>query len=241
MKKLLFIGLLIILFGASTLYIYGRPMWVPVYQKIVGKRTISDVVAQYGEESKSRLIPYFNEAGIQYPPRRITLLAIKSEKTLELWAEDNTHKKLIKSYPIKAASGILGPKLREGDKQVPEGIYTLEYLNPNSAYHLSMKLNYPNEFDLKHAKLEGRNEPGTNIFIHGKALSIGCLAMGDVAIEELFILVADIGKTNVEVAIAPDDPRKVDIMPYAKDEKAWVNTLYADLTDYFKNYRLDSK
>ena len=56
-----------------------------------------------------------------------------------------------------------------------------------------MKLDYPNAFDRLHANAEGRTQPGSNIFIHGKAASIGCLAMGDAAIEELFLLVSDIG------------------------------------------------
>ena len=76
-----------------------------------------------------------------------------------------------------------------------------------------MKLNYPNEFDLAHAKIEGRTKPGSNIFIHGKAVSIGCLAMGDKTIEELFILANDVGINNITVVISPLDPR-VNILKY---------------------------
>ena len=165
-----------------------RPVWVPMYQKVAGKQTVNDVIEAYQAPAQERLEPYFQRAGIAYPPRSLTLLAIKDSDQLELWASDGDAKTYIRSYPILAASGIAGPKLREGDKQVPEGIYQLEYLNPNSAFHLSMKLNYPNAFDLKYAAEEGRTEPGTNIFIHGKAVSIGCLAMGDEVIEELFVL-----------------------------------------------------
>ncbi|NJN46820.1 MAG: L,D-transpeptidase family protein [Candidatus Competibacteraceae bacterium] len=92
----------------------------------------------------------------------------------------------IKHYPVLAASGTLGPKLCEGDRQVPEGIYRIKSLNPNSAYHLSLELDYPNAFDLRQAERDGRNNPGSAICIHGKAVSVGCLAMGDTAIEELY-------------------------------------------------------
>lgn len=221
------------LVGAVCVYLFMRPIWVPIYQKVLGKQTVSDVVTEYGRESNNRLIPYFKKAGIQYPPSQVTLLAIKDTKQLELWSTSEGKQVYIRSYPILAASGVLGPKLKEGDKQVPEGIYSLEYLNPNSAFHLSMKLNYPNEFDLKHAQKEGRTEPGTNIFIHGKAVSIGCLAMGDDVIEELFILTSLIGKNYVTVAIAPSDPRKRDILELASGKPKWVMELYIDLSNFF--------
>ena len=69
-------------------------------------------------------------------------------------------------YPILAASGVLGPKLREGDKQVPEGIYGAEALNPNSKFHLSIRLNYPNTFDRRMAQSDGRTQLGGDIMIH---------------------------------------------------------------------------
>lgn len=118
--------------------------------------------------------------------------------------------------------------------QVPEGIYRIEYLNPNSSYHLSMKLNYPNDFDLTHAKAEGRSEPGTNIFIHGKAVSIGCLAMGDEVAEELFVLASDIGHRNIAVAMATRDPRKNKLSPIP--ELPWTEELYQNLTTYFASF-----
>ena len=118
---------------------------------------------------------------------------------------------------------------------MPEGIYQLAYLNPNSSYHLSLKVNYPNAFDQKYAAIEGRDTPGTNIFIHGKAVSIGCLAIGDSAIEELFVLAAKTGISNVAVAIAPTDPRIANLENTT--EKAWVDVLYNDLTHFFKSYQ----
>jgi len=240
MRIFIIVGLFIVIgatWGATN---FARPYWVPFYQKLIGKDSVADISEKYGKTVQERLKPFFEKASISYPPDSITLLAIKDQKLLELWAHQNGKSAFIRSYPIKAASGDLGPKLREGDRQVPEGIYRLEYLNPNSLYHLSMKLNYPNEFDLKYAKIEGRAAPGTNIFIHGKAVSIGCLAMGNSAIEELFELTASIGLTNVDVAIAPSDPRAGDIIQLAVDQPDWVSELYKNITRYFSGYILTS-
>ncbi|VAW84453.1 Glutamate synthase [NADPH] large chain [hydrothermal vent metagenome] len=218
-------------------YLYGRAFWVPVYQKVVGKETVSSVIEKYGENAENRLKPYFDNVGISYPPKEVKLLAIKDEKKLELWASSKDGFKKIKNYPVRAASGIAGPKLMEGDKQVPEGIYKIMGLNPNSSYHLSMKLNYPNEFDLYHANNEGRSNPGTNIFIHGKEVSIGCLAIGDSAIEELFTLVYKVGTKNTEVVISPSDPRKAPLFQTVGDEKPWIAKLYKSITTEFIKYR----
>jgi murein L,D-transpeptidase YafK len=123
--------------------------------------------------------------------------------------------------------------LRQGDKQVPEGIYRIDGLNPNSHYHLSMKINYPNEFDLFHAWQEGRTKPGSDIFIHGSAVSIGCLAMGDEAIEELFVLAAQVGVENIKVVIAPRDPR---LYPLEADANLpeWTTELYSVISREIK-------
>ncbi|MCF6264599.1 MAG: L,D-transpeptidase family protein [Xanthomonadales bacterium] len=218
-------------------YTYGRALWVPAYKKVVGKETVFSVIEKYGENAEKRLKLYFDDADIPYPPKELKLLAIKDEKKLELWASSGNGFEKIKNYQIRAASGTSGPKLVEGDKQVPEGIYKITGLNPNSSYHLSMKLNYPNEFDLYHANNEGRSSPGTNIFIHGKEVSIGCLAVGDRAIEELFTLVHKVGIKNTEVIISPSDPRKAPLSPPTGNEQPWVPELYKSITTAFLKYR----
>jgi hypothetical protein len=109
----------------------------------------------------------------------------------------------------------------------PEGIYRIEALNPNSHYHLSMKINYPNEFDLVHAWQEGRTDPGSDIFIHGRAASIGCLAMGDKVIEELFVLTAHVGAEKVKVIIAPYDPRISPLETDSEELPEWTPELYS--------------
>ena len=127
---------------------------------------------------------------------------------LEVWGRLKSGElELIKRYPFTGFSGGPGPKLREGDGQIPEGIYAIEYLNPNSQFHLSMKLNYPNAFDKAKGKADGRDRLGFDIFIHGGSATIGCIPIGDAGIEELFLMVSEVGKLNVTAVISPYDMR----------------------------------
>lgn len=236
-KCLLSATLLLCLFMIIGFF-FAREFWVPVKQKLSGKKTTNDIVHLYGERARDGLTPLFKQNNITYPPLQITFLALKKEQRLELWAKNRENKNIfIRSYAIKKLSGKAGPKLREGDYQVPEGLYKIVGLNPNSAYHLSMKLNYPNAFDLAHAKTEGRTQPGSNIFIHGKAVSIGCLAMGDKTIEALFILAKDVGIENISVVIAPNDPRTKKLKYNEKEQPKWTKDLYENINIEFLKYR----
>lgn len=170
--------------------------------------TVASRLRQYGPTARARLRPLFEAANVDYPPPRMTWLALKDERRLEIHASDRSGMmRLVTSYPILAASGKPGPKLREGDEQVPEGFYRIELLNPNSLFHLSLRVNYPNAFDLEHAAADGRTEPGTDIMIHGSNASVGCLAMGDPAAEDFFVLAADAGLETIDLLIAPHDLR----------------------------------
>ncbi len=191
------------------------------------KKTVNEVLADIGADASERLLPWFEQAKVAYPPQRLALLGFKAEKRLEVWAEKEAAWIRIRSYPILAASGVAGPKLREGDYQVPEGIYRLNFLNPNSRFHLSMQINYPNDYDSQRAAQEQRTDLGGDIFIHGKAVSVGCLAMGDEAIEELFVLVATIGLDKVTVILAPQqDMQTVELK---KPVPLWLPELYAEI------------
>lgn len=196
-------------------------------------------MANIGSTNRAKLTGLFKQKNLSYPPKSVALLAIKQSSKLELWDTSTPNPTYITTYDILAKSGINGPKLLEGDYQVPEGIYKLIGLNPNSSYHLSMKVNYPNAFDKKHAKTDGRTKLGGDIFIHGKALSVGCLAMGDVVIEQLFTLVADIGHANTSIIITPSDPRK-NPLP-TNNAKQWVNILYQNITDEFAKFSTKAK
>jgi len=200
----------------------------------MGARTVSDVVRTMGPAARERLQPHFERLRLPYPPRAVTLVALKQERRVELWSEGAASPAFVREYPVLAASGGPGPKLRQGDLQVPEGFYRLLWLNPMSSYHLSMKVDYPNEFDREQARLEGRNNLGGDIFIHGKDVSIGCLALGDAAIEELFVLVNDVGVARVKVLIAPRDLRS---QPAPEGGPRWLPTLYERLARELRRYR----
>lgn len=190
---------------------------------------VLQVVERYDLAVRLRLIEDFKRAKVAYPPARMGLLAFKKEQRMELWGgEMNGPLKLIKTYPFTAFSGELGPKRRQGDRQIPEGIYRIIFLNPESSYHLSMKLNYPNDFDRTMAATERRNQLGGDIFIHGDSYSIGCIALGDRAIEELFVLTAWAGMDNVQVIVSPYDLRQEkEIKPLHK--VPWTKELYTQI------------
>jgi hypothetical protein len=211
---------------------YREPGYLIPHEPMpLGQRTVDDVLYSYAPNALYQLRPYFDKARVAYPPRDLTLIGLKEEKKLEVWARNSGGSfKFIRDYDIQAASGKTGPKLRQGDKQVPEGIYRIVRLNPNSNYHLSMKLDYPNEFDLFHAEREGRFEPGSDIFIHGDSVSAGCLAMGDAAIEELFVLAAHVGAENIKVIIAPHDPRNRPLDPDEPGLPSWTGELYQEIS-----------
>ena len=132
----------------------------------------------------------------------VHLRIFKGDLEVELWMRRGSHYELFATYPICAWSGQLGPKVREGDLQAPEGFYTIgkSQLNPNSHYHRAFNLGYPNALDRAH------NRTGANLMIHGGCGSVGCFAMTDAEIDELWLLVTaalDGGQESVPVHVFP--------------------------------------
>lgn len=183
----------------------------------------------------------FARAGCTYPPDGLAMIALKRERRLEVWALDTKcFPRLVADYPIYGASGTAGPKLTQGDLQVPEGVYYVEYLNPYSKFHLSIKLNYPNEFDRNMAESDGRTSLGGDIFIHGNHVSTGCIAVGDIAIEELYAMVEDMDGDPVKVIIAPYDFRKEKaVIRTASTAPGWLPELYRRIERAMRAYRKD--
>ncbi len=228
MKRIFLI--LILLFPILTLvfWVYRgdsiRPHKMP---DVTTEKTVPDRLQQYGPQARARLKPYFDANQVPYPPARLILAGLKEEKILEVYAAGpNQNLRFIHSYPIFAASGVAGPKLREGDRQVPEGIYPVEWLNPNSDYHLSLRIGYPNQFDREQARLEGRANLGGDIMIHGGSRSAGCLAVGDPVSEDIFVLAADTGITNITIVLSPVDFRKGRSVPSLDKFPRWTESLY---------------
>ena len=201
--------------------------------------SVEQVLARYQAKVESRLRPRFRFAGAQWPPRAITLLALKDSRSLELWVLSGGSWRHIRDYRIKGMSGHLGPKLREGDQQVPEGRYKIEHLNPNSAFHLSIKLDYPNNFDRAMAARDGRRNLGGDIFIHGNDVSRGCLAVGNNSVEELFVLTALVGREQVDVLISSRDFRLHPPGPTVYGLPGWVPQLNREIAREMEKFPLD--
>ncbi len=201
---------------------------MPLRRPGLGGKSVSDRMAEFGDAARTRMQPGFEASGVAYPPASVTFVAVKEERVLQVYAGDRRQVKVLE-YPVLGQSGDLGPKLREGDRQVPEGLYAIEGLNPNSRFYVSLRLNYPNSFDLARAAQEGRDQPGSDIYIHGRTASVGCLAMGDSAIEELFTLVEDVGPDKVRVIITPVDFRKESLADELPKEPPWVGGLYEQI------------
>ena len=139
-------------------------------------------------DAKFDLKALFAERGLTYPPRDIYFRLFKQEQVLEVWVRETPQAEtytLLREYPICAIPGRLGPKTRTNDFQAPEGFYYIEGFNPQSDFHLSLRLNYPNPADriigVEHA-------PGGDIYIHGGCSTVGCFPMTDEAIAEIYWL-----------------------------------------------------
>ncbi|MET0652086.1 MAG: murein L,D-transpeptidase family protein [Hyphomicrobiaceae bacterium] len=138
------------------------------------------------------------------PQAPIFIRVFKEESELELWKQRADGRFYhLKTYPICNWSGELGPKVKQGDRQAPEGFYTVtrEQMNPNSSYHLALNLGYPNAYD------RSLRRTGEFLMIHGKCKSAGCYAMTDALIEEIYAITR-------EAFQGPNDSFQVHAFPF---------------------------
>lgn len=205
--------------------------------KLNWDKAVDHAIIKYGLRTEPELIRFFSNTKVAYPPKDVALLAFKKERHVELWAkDDNQGWRFIHRYPLTAFSGRLGPKLKENDGQIPEGIYRLTTFNPFSSMHLSMMINYPNEFDRIQASKDGRKKLGNNIFLHGKSLSVGCLAIGDRAIDQLFLLARRVGLSHMKVIIAPNDLRVAKPATTNFAQPHWLPDLYKQIASALSQF-----
>lgn len=149
---------------------------------------------------------------------RVAIRAFKDEEVLEVFVKDHakTHFQIFKKYKFTATTGQLGPKFKEGDRQIPEGHYFINRFNPKSKFHLSLGLNYPNEEDKKRAD---KDQPGSDIFIHGSNQTVGCIPIGNEKIRELYLLcdwAKSKGQIHIPVEIYPFEMSKKNINKFSK-------------------------
>ena len=232
--KLIYILLTAILF--LVLYLMKSQI-ISLFFSSKEKQSVESIAKKYGPKVEISLKNAFEKTQIDSTDFEMAILAFKKEQILEVVVRKNKTEnwKLLKMYPFTAFSGKIGPKLKNGDKQIPEGIYQMEYLNPNSKYHLSIKVSYPNAFDKEKAKQDGRTDLGGDIMIHGKNVTIGCIPVGDKNIEEIFILATKTKNKHFPIIIAPHDFRTNKTFPKI-EAISWENELYENISKELTNF-----
>lgn len=174
MRNLMLLLVAALWLGASPADFYAEQTRTPRVRKAL-------------QAHEAELTAALKQRGASPGDLRILFIAYKAEQQLELYIKRGDEKtyRLFSSFPICARAGTLGPKTRQGDGQVPEGVYHIDRFNSYSSFHLSLGLNYPNAEDRVRA---GRLNPGGDIFIHGSCVTIGCMPMTDPVMEKIYLL-----------------------------------------------------
>jgi len=168
------------------------------------QRKHSRVKAAYEEKERS-LQKLLQQKKLDFTDLEIFIRAFKAEQVVEVWGKQRTETKfgLIVTYNFCSSSGTLGPKRKEGDLQIPEGVYYINHFNPQSNFHLSLGINYPNASD---KILSDKKQPGSAIYIHGNCVTVGCIPITDDKIKELYVLAVEAknnGQEKIPVHIFP--------------------------------------
>jgi len=196
---------------------------VPVFnaQKVISSPRSLEVVQRVAP----LLVRDLEAIGMTYGAP-IFIRIFKQERELELWVEKGGAFECFRTYRIAAMSGTLGPKLKEGDGQAPEGFYFVRpsQMNPSSNYHLSFNLGYPNAYDSAH----GRD--GSALMVHGNQVSIGCYAMTDPKIEEIYTL--------ADAALRKGQPFfRVHCFPFRMTDENMMKHADSEWIDFWKNLK----
>lgn len=193
------------------------------------------------EQKDAKLRTEFQKKNMQYPPREVYLRSFKREGIVEVWVLDgySGQYKKFKDYTVCASSGRLGPKQRQGDKQVPEGFYRISEFNPSSTYYLSMKVNYPNSVDRIRSTA---SRLGGDIYIHGDCVTIGCLPLTDHKMMEIYwlsVLAKDGGQGQIPVHIFPYKFDNFNHDAEARSDNPHLHRFWDNLAEgyrFFQNY-----
>ena len=185
----------------------------------------------------------FTAKGLDWPAKYLYIRSFKYDSQLEVWVKNNAKEpyKLFKTYKVCALAGTLGPKRMEGDYQVPEGFYYINEFNPQSMYHLSLGLNYPNASD---KILSDSLRPGGDIYIHGSCVTVGCIPVTNTQIEELYILAAHAknqGQDFIPVHIFPiryNIKRSVDYLAQLTKTDASLKTFAERLESVYDHFEI---
>ena len=185
----------------------------------------------------------FAAKGLQLPAKFLYIRSFKFDGQMEVWVKNDRKEafKLFKTYRVCAMAGTLGPKRMAGDYQVPEGFYYINEFNPNSNYHLSLGLNYPNQSD---RILSDSLRPGGDIYIHGSCVTVGCIPLTDEYIEEVYILAAYAkasGEDYIPVHIYPvryGVKKSMDYLTYLSKSDAQLKQFAQNLQAVYDHFEL---
>lgn len=159
----------------------------------------------------------------------VFIRVFKLEKELELWVKSKSSTKytLLKKISVCASSGDLGPKRREGDGQVPEGIYDVPVFNPNSSYFLALKVGYPNKSD----RILKTGPAGGDIMIHGNCVTIGCIPLQDEPIKDVYLLCVEAKNKSNQI--------RVEIFPckFTSENTKLLNKYSLPLNEFWNNLK----
>jgi murein L,D-transpeptidase YafK len=179
--------------------------------------------------SYNQIISKLKVLNVEQSKINILFIGYKQEKILSIYIRNKSGLfTLFKTYKVCSQSGDLGPKFKSGDYQTPEGFYHIDRFNPSSNFYLSLGINYPNSADKNRSNASNL---GGDIFIHGNCVSIGCFAMTDESIKEIYILsvlAKNSGQNKIPVIIAPFDFNNAKNLNFSK------NINFQSFSDYFE-------
>lgn len=195
------------------------------------------------QKKEDTLQKQFEAKGLTWPARYVYIRSFKFDGQLEVWVKNERKEpfRLFKTYKVCAMAGTLGPKRMQGDYQVPEGFYYINEFNPNSNYHLSLGLNYPNESD---KILSDSLRPGGDIYIHGSCVTVGCIPLTDEFIDEVYIIAAyakAAGQDYIPVHIYPvryNVKKSMDYLAYLSKSDPQLKLFAGKLQQVYDHFEL---
>lgn len=187
------------------------------------------------EHAEDSVKKHFARSHLSMDNFQMLIRAFKKEGVLEVWVKERYSDKfaLLHTYDFCATSGILGPKRKQGDLQIPEGVYQINHFNPVSNFYLSLGINYPNASDLI---LSDKKKPGNAIYIHGGCATIGCIPITDEGIKELYLTAVEArnnGQQKIPVHIFPSRLETGVVEQLLNEQKADAKT-----SAFWKNLEL---
>ena len=188
---------------------------------------------------------YFEQIKEDYTSFSLFIRVFKKEKKVEAWVKDRDKDSfvLLHTYDFCATSGSLGPKRKEGDLQIPEGVYQIDHFNPLSNFYLSLGISYPNSSD---RILSDKQHPGGSIYIHGNCVTVGCIPLTDDKIKELYVLAVEAknsGQDKIVVHIFPSrlDAHSMEALSREFQQSPVTTVFWKNLQSVYQDFETSRK